>query len=62
MDDFFNKATFVTLVILTLCLAMGALLHLFAGNYLWSGIQAVLCYVAYRATNVVHKERKEQRA
>ena len=39
MEKVFNNACFTCLVILTVCLAAGAILHLLAGNYGWSATQ-----------------------
>lgn len=55
MEKVFNTACFTCLVILTVCLAAGAILHLFAGNYGWSATQAAMFYMAFRCT---HKEMK----
>lgn len=58
MEKVFNTACFMCLVILTECLAAGAILHLFAGNYGWSATQTAMFYVAFRCADSVHKEMK----
>ena len=58
MEKVFNTACFTCLVILTVCLAAGAILHLFAGNYGWSATQAAMFYMTFRCTDCVHKEMK----
>lgn len=58
MEKVFNTACFTCLVILAVCLAVGAILHLLAGNYGWSATQAAMFYMAFRCTDSVHKEMK----